>query len=366
MKLGKTLVGLAEELSRQNETKRDFEVGSTRGISMEYNPDYTEGQEMFKMNMEVFPGGQDFPVLEKESFGIEETAHAQLASKNNIPKKYYDIMKNEGELLATNVNHWLHSKPQPRYIRTLDDNVRAFLSNKYRPLDNYDLAQQVLPTLHEAGIEIRSCEITPTHMYIKGVNFELQDDIKEGDTVAMGVEIKNSEVGASSLSIMPFVERLVCTNGMRINTTDGMRKYHKGSASMSGDDNWEVFSDKTKELTDASVWYQVRDMTKHILSEVTLKKITHQMKESTEKKIEKDPITAVETTCKKLNIFDAEKPDVLTHLIQGGDMSAWGMANAVTRTAQDSESYDRASELEAIGWKVVEMPHRDWQSIAVN
>ena len=38
--------------------------------------------------------------------------------------------------------------------------------------------------------------------------------------------------------------------------------------------------------------------------------------------------------------------------------------NAVTRTAEDVESYDRASELEALGGAVVDLHARDWQQIA--
>jgi hypothetical protein len=36
---------------------------------------------------------------------------------------------------------------------------------------------------------------------------------------------------------------------------------------------------------------------------------------------------------------------VLKHLILGGSLTTWGLANAVTRAAQDAESYDRATEL---------------------
>lgn len=46
---------------------------------------------------------------------------------------------------------------------------------------------------------------------------------------------------------------------------------------------------------------------------------------------------------------------ILGHLIAGGDLSLYGLANAVTRHAQDVQSYDRSTELEATGYKIITM-----------
>ena len=54
----------------------------------------------------------------------------------------------------------------------------------------------------------------------------------------------------------------------------------------------------------------------------------------------------------------------MPHLIRGGDLSAWGLANAVTRTAEDVPDYDRATELEAAGGRVIELAPADWKAIA--
>jgi len=81
-------------------------------------------------------------------FKVNNNAHSQLSARLNIPKKYYDKMTVEApELWANNVNHWLSNNPEQRLIRTLDGKVRAFLSDRYRVLDNVDLLEAVLPTL---------------------------------------------------------------------------------------------------------------------------------------------------------------------------------------------------------------------------
>jgi hypothetical protein len=87
------------------------------------------------------------------------------------------------------------------------------------------------------------------------------------------------------------------------------------------------------------------------------------MREASEQRIDSDPFKLVEKTQKKYKLNDGEKTDILQHLLQGGEMSKWGLANAVTRTAEDAKEYDRATELESLGWSIVEMPQRDWSSL---
>jgi hypothetical protein len=67
---------------------------------------------------------------------------------------------------------------------------------------------------------------------------------------------------------------------------------------------------------------------------------------------------------RRLGLTEAEQSGVLRHLVRGGDLSAWGLANAVTRTPEDAADYDRATELEAAGGRVIELPAADWKAIA--
>ena len=60
---------------------------------------------------------------------------------------------------------------------------------------------------------------------------------------------------------------------------------------------------------------------------------------------------------------ETEREGILKYLIEGGELSRYGLSNAVTRASQDSESYDRATALESIGWKVITMPAGQWKEI---
>ncbi len=54
------------------------------------------------------------------------------------------------------------------------------------------------------------------------------------------------------------------------------------------------------------------------------------------------------------------------HLIEGGDLSRFGLANAVTRAAQDDEiDYDQASNMERMGGQLIELPQGEWRTLAL-
>ena len=53
------------------------------------------------------------------------------------------------------------------------------------------------------------------------------------------------------------------------------------------------------------------------------------------------------------------------HLITGGTLTRWGLVNALTRTAEDVDTYDRATDFERFGGQVIELPRRDWERIAL-
>jgi hypothetical protein len=77
-----------------------------------------------------------------------------------------------------------------------------------------------------------------------------------------------------------------------------------------------------------------------------------------------DPVKAVEVLAQNHSLLQTEATSVLRHLIEGADLSLWGLQNAVTRMAQDAElTYDRASELEQLGGKLIDLPATSWNEV---
>jgi hypothetical protein len=134
-------------------------------------------------------------------YGVTSLARRQLAEKLKIPFHYFERMRTEQpRLLDHNVNTWLQADGDRRMVRTLDGDIRAILSDRYRRLDNYDLAENVLPILHRLrDARFESVELTETRMYLKVVTPKIEYEIAPGDIVQAGVVICNSEVGEGTL-----------------------------------------------------------------------------------------------------------------------------------------------------------------------
>lgn len=300
-----------------------------------------------------------------DRYNVSALAHQQISGHLDIPKQYYDrMLAAKPELLAKNVNDWMGSKNKKRLIRAVGNGphakptIRAFLSDRYRPLDNYDLMGAIMPVLQQYDFEVKSCELTETHFYLKAIVPTLTTDISVGDTVALGVCIRNSDVGCSSLAITPMIERLICTNGMTINAL-AKRKYHVGrrfdALDSSNDFVTAHISDEAREADDKAFWLGVRDTVAHCANEAVLEDVAAAYKGAKDVPITGNAVEVVESVGRKAGLTTAETTSVMEALIRDGDISQYGVANAVTRHSQDVEDYDRASQLESIGWNVMTM-----------
>lgn len=354
MKTGRTLQELATEINRQRELKRDF-VGPSTALDMAPRIALEGG-------VEIGVGGNGW-------FAVNDLAHEQIADRLEIPRRYYQrMLAARPALLAENVNAWLHHKPENRLVRTLDGRVRAFLSDRYRPLDNYDLAEAVLPgLLSTPGLRVESSEVTDRRLYIKAVNERVQAEVVKGDVVQAGISISNSEVGCGALNIQPLVYRLVCSNGA-IMEDGSLRKYHAGKALAGGDDGdartWERLSDETRQATDQAFWMQVRDLSKAALDESIFNRALDRMRQAADQKLVAGPVEVVEVLDRRLGLREGEKGGILQSLIEGGDLSRWGLANAITAASQSVASYDRATELERLGGQILELAPTSWTLLA--
>lgn len=99
------------------------------------------------------------------------------------------------------------------------------------------------------------------------------------------------------------------------------------------------------------------------MSETVFRRILSQMREAAGAKLDGDPVQAVEVLSKKHGLNGDEQKGVLRHLIEGGDLSLWGMTNAFTRFSQDVESYDRATELEALGGNIITLAKSEYREL---
>lgn len=355
MKAGRSLQELAIELDRQNKAKRDLLV-DTSALQMS-NVDNS-------ITLDVNYGIGSEGLVSIERLNLNDIAHRQIGQNLNIPAKYYDKMRSEyPELLTTNVNGWFKRNPQRRMVRTLDGTARAYLSDRYRRIDNFEVAQTVLPIIGNLqGAFVESCELTDSRMYLKVVNQRIEAEVRKGDIVQAGIAITNSETGQGSVSVSPLIYRLVCKNGMIAND-NALRKYHVGRVNEANDD-YGIYRDETIEADDRAFLMKIEDAVNAAMNEAIFKQMVERMREATEVKMDAHNVPQViELTTKEFNLTQDEGNGVLGHLIQGGDLSLYGLSGAITRFAQDVDSYDRSTELEATGWKVLTMSPTVWKRL---
>lgn len=355
MKTGRSLNEVVAELNRQKNAKRDF-ISSTDALRLR------EDGKALEINHPVGSG--------RETFGTTRLFHRQIGAALGIPAKYYDVMAaQKPELLAENVNAWLADKDSSYMIRTMDYGdgagqvVRAFLSERYRRIDNLEVASAVLPLFAgQEQYEVVSCEVTENRLYLKIVNHRLETEVVPGDYVQAGVVISNSEVGLGAVSVQPLVYRLVCTNGMVVNDM-GERKNHVGRAAKALEDSFRIYSDETIEAEDKAFLLKLRDVTTAAIDEARFAQVVGKLREAAGIPITGKMPAVVELTGTAYGLNRDEQDGILNYLISGGDLSRYGLCNAITRASQDAESYDRATALEGVGWQVASMSAEQWKEL---
>jgi len=305
-----------------------------------------------------------------ESFSMSDYALGQISTDLGIPKRYFDRMRVDApDLFKSNVHHWLYAEPKARMIRAMKGDLgspmapeftgRAWLSDRYRRLDNIEVATRLLPEFENLSEtpEFHTASITDEKLYLRAVFPRMVADIKVGDAVQWGVQIRNSEVGSGTFAIENFVNRLVCSNGMVVANVLNAR--HVGRRM---DD---LLSDEAIEADDHAFWLAARDTLRGALSEASFASVVARLRETTDGVEITAPTRATERLAKTFSISEDERETILNRLATGNDLSKWGLLNAVTNAAQSIESFDRQVEMEAMGWEIANMTGREWEKVAV-
>jgi hypothetical protein len=343
------ILHLSEELERQKNSKYDVVVSTENLIVL-------KDGDTIKMDVPVIREDNE---VEGKQFGITDYCHSQIATKTGIPYRYYQKMQEEGklDLLAQNINTWLPSK-EKRLVRILDGKVRALLSDRYRVIDNYDILWKALESVSEVkktyGIDVNivDAKVTEQHLYIKAVSPQLTADIKKVtglEPVVGGIIISNSEVGAGAVSIKPFIEVIVCTNGLISDKI--LKRIHTGRERDIGVIDW---SDETLMHEDLALFGRIQDMIKYTFDPEIFKSWVDSINKVASVELNK-PIIALDNVIKHFKIPEKKKESLLNQLFKE-DKSQWGLAMAVTRCAQDEEDFEKRIELEHIGAQILELP----------
>jgi hypothetical protein len=358
-----TLDSLIERVLSEDARKQDF-LADTRRMSVnvvsERDADDHDAEWVRQVELAVDGEGG-----KAESYTLSDHALGQMATDLAVPKRYFDRMKVDAPgLFQTNVHHWLYKEPSRKLVRARTNDsgpatVRGWLSDRYRRIDNIEIAKKLLPEFErlDTPVEFHQASVTDERFYLRAVFPRMEREVKLGDAVQWGVQIKNSEVGAGQFAIDSFVNRLVCTNGMVVAKV--MSQRHVGKRM---DD---ILSDEAIQADDRAFWLAARDMLRAAISEVEFETVVQSLRETTDGAVITAPIAATERLAKTYSLSDGEKENVLLNLAAGGDFTKWGALNAITAAAKSVEAFDRRVELEELGWSLATASTREWERIAL-
>ena len=282
-----------------------------------------------------------------ESYALNDTARAQLATRLEIPYRYAEKLRmEEPRLLDQNLNTLFRRSNEKRLIRTLGPQCRAVLSPNYRILDNYSFLGAVLPMLAQLpDAKLNEAYLTETHLHISLVFQSAQGFVKPGDPVRYGIMMTNSEVGMGSLSVWSFIHRLVCSNGLVVTEADGpgVRRVHLGKR----------MEDLAKLPSDREVWLEYGDTVRATADNRRLPQILHRLQLAAQTPILDAPEEAVEKLAKRFQLTKDEGERVLNQYLASSDLSTWGLMNAVTEAAKEADTIQRRVEMQTIGGRML-------------
>ena len=300
----KEIPELVTILRKEKARERDFVV---KQIAMMVQGTDQPG----RITIELESGG-DTPRDRK--FGIQSQAHSQVAEKADIPGRYYKRMLGGDEadrgLLAKNLNHWFRKDgSKRRLVRCVDQEIRAFLSDRYRPISHLDLlttAVQVMTGQYTEtagkpwakGARAFSWHLSPTRLDVSLVNpciwVNMDDERPKVGTIDPGTDfggtpdswhtwmktnqpggvfpacrIRNSETGHGGLTIEGGLYEAVCDNSAHIGLS--LSKIHLGKQLQEGLLQ-DVWSTETLKKQNQLIFAQTADIIRGVFEPEQLQK----------------------------------------------------------------------------------------------
>lgn len=318
-------------------------------------------------------------------------AHKQIADRTGIPRKYYDrMLEHQPDLLTANVNRWLEAEPENRLLRMLKPlgederertgrigamlQVRAFLSDAYRPLDHHDLVRTLLPVLAQNEAEVTDFSLTHDHFHLRFAS-EAQEILRQfyeeqprltgiEEVVRFGGAVRNSETGHGALVVQPAPEITRCTNVLAV--TDRLRVVHRGGRTEAEESFLQA---DTKRLDDAATFLKVRDRVIELFSPETTRRVAERIADAAGEELatpDETPVMEfVGDVGKSFDLTDEQvwalQDEFANEIQETGRRTRWGLSQAFTAIARrlaDSGDvdYDARLALEEAGWQVLDSP----------
>jgi len=168
-------------------------------------------------------GGLDFISDEGRAVSTKLSSFAlgQLGTKLHVPGQYVETCINRGfyELARDNINAWVPDYSGGMFLRETGDTLRAVLSPRYSVYDSEKILDVVDSKVNFNEYEVKNAYISEERLHIRLTH---REHLKvDGEDLFPALFIDSSDVGRNTLVITFGIYKLVCSNGLVIQSCGG-------------------------------------------------------------------------------------------------------------------------------------------------
>lgn len=300
----------------------------------------------FRFNKNVVYSGN-------ETFSLTKHATNSLMNLIGIPNQFYEKLRAYPTLLDQNVNTFLQAKPREQLLRLYKSptdclRIRGILSRSYLPLDNKEVILPISQTIESEGCDVDGFKMDDEYMLLDAVLPKFKYDIKPNDPVQIGFRLVNSEVGCSSLKVITFIKRLICSNGMTVRDEQlSYSRVHRGSSS-------NMFSNR------AAIREAINNIKAISNNMLNAMNYVHALRASTELPIDlKDEVKR--RLNKEFNITNKEI-SLIEVKFNNEDQTKYGLINSITDYAKQADT-ERRMQLEQKAGNILTLSAKEWSRL---
>lgn len=369
------LTDIVAELRRRVDVRNDFVI-DTRELSVKVDEDG---------KVRLMPSVSAMDFLPRDGMVLTDSALMQLAARCN-PKMnsrfVRDAIKAAPARWADFTTGVMHDNHARRFVRCLDDTVRAVLSDSYRVIEPLDVVQSVLEGAQGQPVKILEASITDKHLRIKLVNNEVFAKVEEAgprgamdhtwikpgatasnaymgsagnalasanmqagkNTVWPVVTVATSDTGHGSFNANVGIMQALCLNLVVIEKQ--VAHVHLGKRMEIG------FAADTVSAEAKAITLKARDTIRTAFDEGKFNALIDKLDKSRSAAIE-SPTTAIRNVIgMKTNALADSDLDALVDAIGNESRTVYGVGQAVSRIAQDA-TVERAEELEKLAGQIL-------------
>lgn len=316
-------------------------------------------------------------------YRLSTVALEGVADRTGVPIRYLrEVHAERPDLFSAIVNHhWrggfskdhVTHEPDSRsfMLRTLSSPsggpglLRAVLSDKYKRIDDLEVATAILTGLQKAGIADAkvSGDLTERRMMLRievpriategkalveSYRSPYRKEGEQSPLIHAGLEVRTSSVGCGAFEIVPRIVIEACSNGLRVDALGKIREVHLGGRLEQGIVSW---SDDTERKNMELLQAKTVDAVTTFLSPGFLTRAVEAANEKAGQEVANEK--QVRDITKPLGVTNAEIDSLMSFFVAGGQTNRAGLANALTAMAQATADGDRAGDLEVAGAAVL-------------